>query len=391
MMARIIMHIDLNAFFATAEQIRSPELINQPLVVAGVGRRGIVLTASYEARKYGIHAAMPTYMALRLYPQLKIVKPDFRWYSELSHRFIAYLRHYSSMIEVASIDECFVDMTLAMKDIKDPEAYLKHLQNGLLESTLLKSSIGLSPTKFLAKMASDMKKPMGITILRRKDIETKLWPLPIKDMFGIGKKTYPMLEKMGIRTIGDLANNESEAVKHVLGKFYYVLQDWAHGKGDDVVQTEESSPKSIGNSSTFHDDTDNYEEIKTMFKELSQEVSERAIRDGVVGSTVQIVIKNADFSTINRSKTIAEPIQDFPSLFRYALELFDKNYKGQMIRLVGVTLQNLMDKHDIAVQMSLFDYEKHEEASEVKLLINELNRKLKKPLLRRASEKYDKK
>lgn len=390
-MARIIMHIDLNAFFATAEQIRSPELINQPLIVAGVGRRGIVLTASYEARKYGIHAAMPTYMALRLYPQVIIRKPDFRWYSDLSHRFIEYLKQYSPILEVASIDECFVDMTATMRDVKDPEAYLKNLQNGLLEATMLKSSIGLAPTKFLAKMASDMKKPMGITILRRKDIPTKLWPLPIKDMFGVGKKTYPTLEKMGIKTIGDLAKNESEDIKHLLGKFYYVLHDWANGIGDDVVQVEENSPKSIGNSSTFHDDTDNYEEIKTMFKELAQEVSERAIKDGMVGSTIQIVIKNADFSTINRSMTIREPIQDFPTIYRHALELFDKNYRGQMIRLVGVTLQNLIDKHDMAIQMSLFDYQKHEEASEVKLLINELNRKLKKPLLRRASDKTDKK
>ena len=192
-MAKIIMHIDLNAFYATAETIKDPSLEGKPLIIAGSSRRGIVSTASYEARKYGIRSAMPTYMARKLCPEVEIRGVDFELYQKLSSEFFGYIRRYTDIIEIASIDECYADMTECMKDIEDPCKFLKDLQDLLYKETKLKCSIGLAPTKFLAKMGSDYKKPMGITIIRRKDISKILWPLPIKDMYGIGKKTYPKL------------------------------------------------------------------------------------------------------------------------------------------------------------------------------------------------------
>lgn len=379
------MHIDLNAFFANAEVLRNPSLAGKPLVVGGTGRRGIVSTASYEARAFGIHSAMPTYMAERLCPNLVILPPDFKLYSRLSHEFFNFIRHYSPILEVASIDECYVDMTEAMKNVKEPLAYLQSMQQELLQKTGLKCSIGIGPTKFLAKMASDFKKPMGITILRRRDLPNTLWKLPIKDMYGVGKKTYPRLESLGIKTIGDLAKTESEEVKQLLGKFYYTLKDWANGHGSDEVHTEHDDPKSIGNSRTLINDTDDYSEIREMVITLSQEVSERAKNERMLGTTIQLVLKNSDFSTMNRSITLEKPTNDVGIIFLEAMRLFDKNYRGQLIRLVGVTLSNLVPQSEIVTQLSLFDLT-NKSVSKTDQIIDNFNRIIDKPLLKKLSD-----
>lgn len=388
-MSKIIVHIDLNAFFATAEEIRNPDLADKPIIIGGDGRKGIVSTASYPARKFGIRSGMPTFQAKRLCPHVLILPVDFRYYGLLSREFFAFVHKYSKKVEKASVDECYVDMTDTLKDVKDVRGFFLDMQAKLLKKTGLKCSIGVGPTKFLAKMASDMKKPMGLTILRRRDIPTLLYPLPIRDFYGIGKKTSPKLEAAGIKTIGDLAkriNADDADLQLILGKFFYVIKDWVNGYGNDEVDLEPWDPKSIGNSSTFMQDTDDFTEIKEMISSLSKEVSERAQAERKKGSTVQLVIKDTEFKTINRSITFKEPTNDYQTIFDKALTLLERHYKGLPIRLVGVTLQNLIDPRDLVIQMSLFDYRKHEEESETKLLINELNRKLAKPILIRASE-----
>lgn len=392
-MAKIIMHIDLNAFYATAETIKDPSLEGKPLIIAGSSRRGIVSTASYEARKYGIRSAMPTYMARKLCPEVIIRGVDFELYQKLSSEFFGYIKRYTNIIEIASIDECYADMTECMKDVEDPEKFLKDLQDLLYKETKLKCSIGLAPTKFLAKMGSDYKKPMGITIIRRKDVSKIIWPLPIKDMYGIGKKTYPRLEKLGIYKIGDLATTESNEVKKVLGKSYEVFKMWANGYGSDEVIMEAQDPKSIGHSSTFLFDTDDYDEIKDKLFQLTQEVSARAKNEQKIGTTVTIVIKDTDFKSFTRSKTIAEATNEVDDIFKVAIEQYDNNFAGRPIRLIGVTLSNLIDKSNFYVQMNLFNMEEHREKCATKLLINELNNKMKKPMLIKASElkKEDKK
>ena len=392
-MAKIIMHIDLNAFYATAETIKDPSLEGKPLIIAGSSRRGIVSTASYEARKYGIRSAMPTYMARKLCPEVIIRGVNFELYQKLSSEFFGYIKRYTNIIEIASIDECYADMTECMKDVEDPEKFLKDLQDLLFKETKLKCSIGLAPTKFLAKMGSDYKKPMGITIIRRKDVPKIIWPLPIKDMYGIGKKTYPRLEKLGIYKIGDLATTESNEVKKVLGKSYEVFKMWANGFGSDEVIMEAQDPKSIGHSSTFLFDTDDYDEIKDKLFQLTQEVSARAKNEEKIGTTVTIVIKDTDFKSFTRSKTITEATNEVDDIFKVAIEQYDNNFAGRPIRLIGVTLSNLIDKSNFYVQMNLFNMEEHREKCATKLLINELNNKMKKPMLIKASElkKEDKK
>lgn len=380
------MHIDLNAFFATAETIIHPEYEGKPLVVGGTGRRGIVSTASYEARKYGIHSAMPIYQAKELCKDLIIVPGHYDLYEKLSNEFFNYVATYSPIIQIASVDECFVDMTEILKKETDVYGYLKNLQDGLYQKTKLKCSIGIAPTKFLAKMASDMKKPMGITIIRKKDLDKILYPLPIESMYGIGKKTAPRLKEMGIKTIGDLKMVDQRELQKLLGKFYYTCIDWINGRGSDIVETEEFDPKSIGNSRTFEHNTDNYEEIKDMIKYLAKSVSKRAIEEDKLGVTVQITVKTTDFKLHTKSLTVNKPFNKYDLLLEKALQAYDKLNINEPIRLVGVTLQNLESRRDIKYQMSLFDYQIHEEESKTKLIINDLNRKMKKDVFKRASE-----
>lgn len=385
-MAKVIMHIDLNAFFATAETIKNPSLEGLPLVVAGTSRRGIVSTASYEARKYGIHSAMPTYQARQLCSNLIILPGDYEYYQKLSNEFFEYIKTYSSIIEPASIDEGYVDISEQIAKVNDPMKYLKDIQNGLYEKTKLKCSIGIGPTKFLAKMASDMKKPMGITIIRRKDIQKILWPLPIKDMFGIGKKTYPRLEALGIYKIGDLATSESLEVKKLLGKSYDTFKAWANGYGSDEVNTELSDPKSVGNSRTFLYDTSDYDEIREMIYALSQEVSLRAKKENKIGYTITCVIKDTSFKIFSRSTTLNDATNELDIIFNTALSLYEKNFINKDIRLVGVTLSSLNDKKNVYVQMDLFSLESEQKKHKTRLLVNSFNRCFDKDVLMICSD-----
>ena len=383
-MSKIILHIDLNAFFASCEILRDPSLKGKPLIVGGGGRRGIVSTASYEARKYGIHAAMPTYMALRLVPDLIMKEVDFKLYRHYSSLFFNYVKeHFSPIVEVASIDECYVDATEVLKNVENPVQTVRNLQLTLKKELGLDCSIGVAPTKFLAKMASNAKKPLGLTVYRRRELHKVLWPLPISEMYGVGKKTAPRLIALNIKTIGDLANTTDENVKALLGKSYYTLHKWANGYGSDEVLVEEEDPKSIGNSSTFLFDTEDYDEISALFKELAASVSARAERENKVGQTIQIVIRYYTFETVNRSVTLSKPTNNNLKIFYEAMKLFDKNYKDEPIRLLGVTLQNLSDEGSLREQLSLFDDFTVKTKSEV--IIDLLNEEYEKPTFIKAS------
>jgi DNA polymerase-4 len=384
-MSKVVLHIDLNAFFAACEVLRDPTLKGKPLIVGGANRRGIVSTASYEARKYGIHSAMPTYKALRLCPNLIIKEPDFKLYHHYSSLFFNYLKdHVSPLLEVASIDECYIDATERLKNNRNPIGFIKELQQTLLQEIGLGCSIGVAPTKFLAKMASNYKKPLGITIYRRRELANTLWKLPINEMYGIGKATAPRLLALDIKTIGDLATTEDPEVKKLLGKSFFTFKEWANGRGSDEVIAEEEDPKSIGHSSTFMFDTENYEEISALFKEMSNSVSERAKREGKVGLTIQIVMRYYNFENVNRSVTLNKPTNNAITIFYEAMKLFDKNYKDEPLRLVGVTLQNLSDEGSLVEQLSLFD--DFNEKSKTEVIIELLNEEYDKPPFLRLSD-----
>jgi len=388
-MGQIIMHVDLNAFFATAEVLRHPEYAGKPVIVAGLGPRGVVSTASYEARAFGVHSAMPTYQAREKCPEGIFLEGDFAYYEVLSQSFFAYLKRFSPLLEEASIDECYVDMSKPLAHERDPLSYLKGIQDGLLAQMGLRCSIGVAPTKFMAKMASEMKKPMGLTILRRKDLAERLYPLPIESFYGIGKKTAPRLRELGIGTIGDLkamSDKDDPRLLALLGKFYYVIKEWVNGFGDNHVDPAPFDPKSIGHSETFPYDTSETSLILPKLEQLSKETGHGADGAHKKGRTVQLVIKDKDFKTHDKSVSFKEATSSGEVIYEKAKALYEASFLGLEIRLIGVTLQNLIDPKKETVQMTFFNYGSYEEMDETKLLVAALNRKMKKPALIVASE-----
>lgn len=389
-MSKIILHIDLNAFFVRCEEIKNPSLEGKPVIIGHVGRSGIVSTCSYAAREKGAHSGMPTYQALECCPNAIVLPGDFSFYKAKSTEFFNYILRYTKIVEKASIDECFADFTEVLKDKKDPKAFLKELQIGLYKETKLKCSIGIAPTKFLAKMASDMKKPMGLTIIRRKDVRKMLDPLPIEDFFGIGKKTAPRLRAMGINTIGDLAklvNSDDQEIKTRLGKFYFAIKEWVNGYGSDEVDTEPFDPKSVGHSVTLRVDATTVEELDDQMKEICGWIEEDAKKSNKVGKAVQIVLKDNEFKIINRSKQLSKATNKADEIYKVAHSLLVETYDGRPTRLVGVTLQKLQNPHHVVEQLSIFDnFEEIEEQNATKLLVDELNRQMHSSVFKTAGD-----
>ena len=380
-MAKIIMHIDLNAFFVSAELLRRPELKGLPLAVGGNSRRGVISTSSYEARRFGVKSGMPHALAKKLCPSLIILPPDFYYYKELSNRFFEFIKNnYSSIIEIVSIDECYVDMTESLINIKDVKSYLKNMQLNLKKELGLGCSIGIATTKFLAKMGSDYKKPMGITIIRKRDIPTILYPLPISDFYGIGKKTSEKLQKLGIFTIGDFASSTLKEVENELGKSYNLFKSWISGGGSDEVITYDSDPKSISSSSTFLYDTDDYEEILESLKEQARDVEYGLKKHNLIALTIHITLRDSEFHTITRSKTLPFPLERKEDIYEKGVELFDNNWTEIPLRLVGIGVSSLHKKENFMVQLSLFDYQYMDEIK-TRSLIKNINAKMHKEVL----------
>lgn len=390
MAGRVLFHIDLNSYFASAEIIKNSALEGQPIVVAGLNRRSVVCTASYEARAFGVHSAMPLHMAMEKCPSLVVVQGNYGWYEELSERFFTYLKKFSPHIEPASIDECYLDVTDAIKAFKRPLDLAWIIQKGVHDDLHLPCSIGVAPNKFLAKMASDMRKPMGITILRKQEIEKKLWPLPISDMFGIGKKSVPLLEQMGIHTIGDIADEQNESkIMTLLGKHSYSLIQNARGNSTNQLSFNHTL-QSISQSTTLDRDISDYDEVKTVFKRLAAQLSKRAQADDIKGSLISITIRYYDFSNAVRSNSIQSYINDENTLLEQSLYLFDQHYSGKEIRHLGIGLGSLFSSTHTINQIDLFQEETKEIPDAVSIL-QELNKQIPQAHLMRASDILKKK
>lgn len=389
MASKIIMHIDLNAFFVSCEIIKNPSLKGKCILIGHSGRSGIVSTASYEARKKGCHSGQPMFMALKNCPEAIVIEGDYDFYNVMSNSFFSFLKHYSPIVEVASIDEGYVDMSNVLSKQKDPIGYLRKMQFELKKETGLGCSIGIAPTKWLAKMASDLKKPMGLTLIRKKDIKNVIYPLPIESFWGIGMKSTPRLKEIGIVTIGDLAKrvNENDPVlEKEFGKFFYTIKDWINGTSSDVVNISPFDPKSIGNSKTLAFDSIGFNEVEKEIRLLCEEVSSRAKEAKKVGKLISLSVKDTSFHLHSKNKTLEYPTQDQQTIFNEIKKLYLANFNEMEVRLVGVTLGKLDSKGQETVQMSLWNYQDYEEMDKTKLLIDDLNRKMKKKVFMKMGE-----
>ncbi len=390
---RIIFHVDLNAFFASCEMAEDESLTNIPLGIGGRRERGVLTTANYIARKFGIKSGMNSIEAKRLCPKLLILPVNFDLYHHYSKIFFDLLSEYSDTIEKGSIDEGYLEMTHLAENV-NPIEVAKEIQKRLYDEHKLPVSIGIAPNMFLAKMASDIKKPLGITVLRKRDIAEKLWPLPIEDMFGIGKKTYPNLKLIGINTIGDLANYKNhKKLKLVLGNRLTEFIDKANGIDNKKVEPHRHVEyKSIGTSSTYSVDLHEYQDILTKLVSLTKSVVNRLIKDESVIKTISIQVRYNDFTQINRSKTLDFYTDNFYEIYQVVEELYDNNQGDLPIRLLGVSLSNLKDNINNFRQIDLFNVSKEVTAEEKVLkILNNINETYGQDIIKKGLKTFKKK
>ncbi len=384
-MSRVYFHIDLNAFFASCEILLDPSLLGKPIAVSGTTRRSVVSTCSYEARAFGVHSAMPIEEAKRRCRDLIIVAPHFNFYREKSTEFMRIVESYTEDMEQASIDECYADMTDAIQRFEHPLDLAWQLQKRVKEELGLSCSIGVAPNLFLAKMASDMKKPNGITVLRIREVPAKLWPLPIREMRGVGAKTLPYMEDLSIHTIGDLANyRDIEQLRPIFGKNTELMVERANGHDDRTIMKDWDS-RSMGVSETFLEDITDYEELRGMIRTLSRTLSHRLARAKKAGYLLSIRIKYYDFSSCDRSSRLLEPVWKADDLYERAIALFNENWDQEPVRLLGVSVSDFHTDSSSVKQLNLFD-ESVARREETISVLRDLNEELGGIRLIRASE-----
>lgn len=357
---KVIFHIDLNAFYASVASIKEPYLKGKPFAVAGttIINRGMILSGSYEARKYGVKAAMAITDAIDLYPKILIVPPDFKEYIKYSNIFINFLKRYSNIIQKASIDEAYIDMTTLSKE-RNAIEIAEEIQTKLLEEYELPVSIGIASTLFLAKMASDFKKPLGITVIRRKDITKTIFPLSIKELHGIGRKTYPLLMEMGINTIGEftIKSNQKKILSIMTIEHYQDVLNNILGKSSDEIDPKKyETPRSISNETTLNYNVDNYNILIEELKAVLLVVHNRLIEQELLAKTVFIKIRNNKYETITRSQTI-DYTDDYDIIESVVEDLFHNNYNNEPLRLIGAGVSSIITKDKYRIDYNLFNYQ----------------------------------
>ncbi len=341
---RRILHIDMDAFFALIEQKRHPELIGKPIVVGGSGdptQRGVVSTASYEARQFGIHSAMPLRTAYRLCPNAAFLPVDYEEYSRVSEKIKKILREFTPMVEESGIDEAFLDLSSVDRE---PEEMGKEIKGRIRAETGLTCSIGIGPNKLLAKIASDMEKPDGLTVIREEEIERKIWPLPVRTLPGIGPKTEAGLKGMGILTIRDLASLDLDRLLSEFGRSYGTYLYEASRGFDESPLVTDWEPKSISREITFQEDVKDWQVIARTLVELTKDVVKTMRQDGYRGKTVTIKVRFSDFITVTRAKTLDHPTDSADEVRREAFGCLNRLELKKKVRLIGLRMSHLGKK-----------------------------------------------
>jgi DNA polymerase-4 len=368
-MPRYIAHVDMDAFYASVELLRYPELRGRPMVIGGRRRRaaeggafptlreyagrGVITTATYEARAFGVHSGMGLMKAAKLAPDALLLPADFDEYRRLSRLFKDAVRALAPEIEDRGIDEIYIDITRQVEDgaaegAPDPWArarvIAKDIQRAVREATGLSCSLGVTPNKLLSKIASELEKPGGVTVLRMEDVPGRIWPLPARKINGIGPKAGAKLEALGIRTIGELAQADPALLVAQFGKSYGPwMHEAAHGRDDHAIVTH-SEPKSISRETTFEEDlhaVHDRERLSRIFTGLCVKLAEDLQRKGYVGRTIGLKLRYDNFKTVTRDRTLDAPTGDAAAIRRAAGECLKRVPLDRRIRLLGVRVGSL--------------------------------------------------
>jgi DNA polymerase-4 len=341
---RIIMHIDMNAFFASVEQQNNPALRGKPIAVIGSAKRTVITTASYEARAFGVKTGMNVWQARQKCPQIILVVGDNRKYTWTSSQIFRMMLQFTPLVEVFSIDEAFLDVTGSMGLFGTPERIAFLLKAQIRHHFGITCSIGIAPNKLLAKLASEMKKPDGLTIIRPDEVSRALETIPARDLCGIGSQTARQLDLYGIRSCGDLGRFPVELLKKRFGIIGERLQQMGKGLDDSpVIPAEETEEvKSVGHSMTLEKDIEGRREILKFLLQLSEMVGRRARRYNVWGKTITLSIRYADFDTwVGKQETLREYINRSDDIYKAVVAILDSLVLPQPVRLLGVRLSNL--------------------------------------------------
>jgi DNA polymerase IV len=341
---RQILHVDMDAFYASVEERDSPELRGKPLIVGGASRRGVVLAASYAVRPMGVHSAMPMAQALRLCPEAVVVRPHMERYAEVSTSVFEIFRAFTPLVEGLSLDEAFLDVTASQSLFGDGAAIARQIKDRIKTELGLTASAGVAPSKFVAKIASDLDKPDGLVVVREAEVASFLGPLPIERMWGVGPKTAPKLRELGLRTIGDLARAKLAVLEQLLGS--WGVQVRALARGDDPREVDpERGAKSIGAEQTYEHDLFGREAIEKTLLEHAARVAQRMVKEGLSARGVVVKLKYADFTLRSRRTMLPEPVSDTGSIHAAAqalLSQFPADRRG--VRLTGVSVTHLSEE-----------------------------------------------
>jgi DNA polymerase IV len=353
-----ILHVDMDAFYASVELRSRPELQGQPVIVGGGGSRGVVLSATYEAREFGVRSAMPMMRARRLCPQAVVISPRFGRYSEASAGIMEIFRSITPLVEPLSLDEAFLDVRGARRRLGSPAQIAEWIRARVWDEQQLTCTVGVAPTKFVAKLASARGKPDGLLIVPAAGVVAFLHPLPVEALWGVGERTADSLHQLGLRTVGDIAQVPVETLQRALGAgtgAHLAALSWGRDERR-VIPTEPD--KSIGSEETFARDVDDPEVVLREVLRLADRTAARLREQGYAARTVSLKVRFADFTTITRSRTLAQATDTSQEIYDVARELFQKlGLQRARLRLVGVRAESLITSAKVTRQQMLGERE----------------------------------
>lgn len=387
-MQRSIIHVDMDAFFASVEVREQPALAGRPVIVGGTPQgRGVVAAASYEARRFGIHSAMPTATALRLCPQAVVLPPRHGLYAEVSQAIHAIFARYTPLIEPLSLDEAFLDVSGSLQLFGSAAAIGRAIKQAIRDELRLVASVGVAPNKFLAKLASDMDKPDGFVEVVPDRVQPLLDPLPVTRLWGVGPATAKRLERLGVRTVEQLRRYSAPMLARHLGSAGPHLWQLAHGMDDRPVEPAQEA-KSISHETTFSRDIDSPASLRAWLGDLAEQVGWRLRRHGLQGRTVTIKVRFADFTTVSRSLSLPAPTDITAAIRDTALHLYGTriDHPHPPVRLIGVGVSGFEEERDS--QVGLFDGPKRRD-SEVDSLMDEIRARFGQAAVRRGHRPDD--